>query len=426
MGSFLVNLVCSWDPVRKRLDKLQAELARRQQRIVELEAERKSDQMRHTEREQQRALAGLNCLTNDQRVAGLWLERIGHEVAEPELFIKEGLLGLRKKYAREILLAPPAEVANQHLLKYWEPYFQIVHDPEICRVLKQLCVGTDLLLPRAHYVEAINQTAAFPAIHKLWGDRPPLLQLLPEDRTVGQKMLRSWGMRDDDWFVVLHCRETGYDGQTVHNFRNAAIQDFLPAVAEITARGGWVVRLGDPSMAPLPPLPRVIDYARSPDKSEQMDVFLCASSRFLLGTSSGLSMLVSVFGVPCALTNNAPMSVTLHYAPCDLGIPKLVRSRRNGRIWTMPEVFNSPVSNYRLAHLYEQDGLDVIDNTPEEILELCREMLERVEGRWSATPDDERLQQSFKSLFRPGHYTYGSLTRCGRDFLRRHQNLLSP
>jgi len=429
MGSYLVNLVCSWDPVRNRMEKLRAESARRQERIVQLEGELRLSasslaQAQENEQHQFRALAWLSCISNDQRIAGLALERIGHQAAEPELFIKEGLLGLRKKHAREILLAPPDAVANQHFLKYWEPFFQIVRDPATCQALKKLCVGPELLLPRAHYVEALDQSAAFPAIHRLWGDRPPLLTLLPEDRAAGQKVLQEWGLRESDWFVGLHCREAGFINQPFHDFRNAAIKNFFPAIEDITARGGWVVRLGDSSMAPLPKMPRVIDYACSPAKSEQMDVFLCARSRFLLGTSSGLSMLASVFGVPCAITNNAPMGVTLLYAPRDIGIPKLVRSRREDRIWTFAEALSSPSSNYRFADQFEIDGLELVENSPEEILELSREMLERVEGRWAATPDDEELQKSFHSLFRPGHYTYGSLARCGRDFLRRHQNLL--
>src|SRR5256885_8476241 len=62
-----------------------------------------------------------------------------------------------------------------------------------------------------------------------------------------------------------------------------------PAVQEITRRGGWVVRLGDPTMEPFPPTPAVIDYAHSRLKSPATDVFLCGACRFFIGVASGRS-----------------------------------------------------------------------------------------------------------------------------------------
>jgi len=361
------------------------------------------------------------------RFPGLALEFIGHQAPEPELFYKEGILGLRKKYRFEVLLAPPAKVANQHLMTYWEAFFPVIRDPGLCAALEPLARRPQMCLPRKHYIEALDQTAAFPRIHELWGNRPPLLKLTEADRAFGWDILRRWGLKDGDWFACVHCREGGFDKNTrCHSFRNAQVENFLPAIQEITARGGWVVRLGDASMTPLPKMPRVVDYALSPDKSARMDVFLCAGSRFLLGSSSGPAMLCSVFGVPCGITNNAPMGVTLLYAPPDIGIPKLVRSQRAGRILTFPEVLGAPVSNFRFAEQYEQEGYEVIENTPDDIRWLARELLERAEGTWQPAPDDEAFQKTFKSLFRPGHYTYGSTSRAGRDFLRSHRNLLTP
>jgi hypothetical protein len=78
----------------------------------------------------------------------------------------------------------------------------------------------------------------------------------------------------------------------------------------------------------------------------------------------------------------------------------------------------SPIANYRFSELYAQNGLDVVNNTPEEILALTTEMLERLEGRAVYTSDDESRQTKFRSLFAQGHYSYGAASRIGRDFLR--------
>jgi len=52
------------------------------------------------------------------------------------------------------------------------------------------------------------------------------------------------------------------------------------------------------------------------------------------------------------------------------------------------------------------------------------EMLERLEGRTNYSQEDEELQRRFKVLMRPGHYSYGGISRIGRDFLRKYAHLL--
>ncbi|MBV9834111.1 MAG: hypothetical protein JO055_06885, partial [Alphaproteobacteria bacterium] len=63
--------------------------------------------------------------------------------------------------------------------------------------------------------------------------------------------------------------------------------------------------------------------------------------------------------------------------------------------------------------------LELVNNTPEEILALAQEMLERLDGRAVYTADDEARQDKFRALFAKGHYSYGAASRIGRDFLRQ-------
>ena len=90
--------------------------------------------------------------------------------------------------------------------------------------------------------------------------------------------------------------------------------------------------MGDPSMIPLPAMPGVIDYAHSPLRCDWMDVFLCARVRFMLGSASGMCVLASTFGVPCAVANQSLPTVALPYGTADLFIPKLLRSVPSGSL----------------------------------------------------------------------------------------------
>jgi hypothetical protein len=51
-------------------------------------------------------------------------------------------------------------------------------------------------------------------------------------------------------------------------------------------------------------------------------------------------------------------------------------------------------------------------------------MMEGLEGRARYTLEDERLQDAFRALLKPNHYSYGAAGRIGRDFLRRHADLM--
>ena len=50
----------------------------------------------------------------------------------------------------------------------------------------------------------------------------------------------------------MSARERGGYSGDWENFRNADIGNYLGAIKEITQRGGWVVRMGDPTMTKLP------------------------------------------------------------------------------------------------------------------------------------------------------------------------------
>ena len=67
--------------------------------------------------------------------------------------------------------------------------------------------------------------------------------------------------------------------------------------------GGWVIRMGDPSMVALPSMPNVLDYCHSDLRADWMDVFIAAHCRFMIGTSSGPAYVPPLYGVPSVLTN---------------------------------------------------------------------------------------------------------------------------
>ena len=351
--------------------------------------------------------------------------RIGHLCVEPDTFLKERFLGLQATF-KPVFLIPKDIVANRAMLRLWQQKLSIVTMPALCRILAPFKRFRWVDYPIERYAVAIDSTAASPAIQAKWGSRPPMLMLDEKERMQGFEALEKLGIPRTGWFVCVHSRDGNYSpgDEHLHSYRNCKIGNYRLAMNAIVERGGWCVRVGEPTSIAFPDGERFIDYANSPQKSEWMDIFLAANCHFFLGNSSGLFFLSMVFGRRSALANMVPMSCSLPVGPGDLGIPKLLRSRESGELIMFRSILQSPVSNFRFSWQYEQAGIDVEENSPEDIRDLAVEMLDSLAGEPEREAADEQLQEQFHGLFRPGHYSYGAGSRIGRDFLREHGRLL--
>jgi putative glycosyltransferase (TIGR04372 family) len=209
------------------------------------------------------------------------------------------------------------------------------------------------------YFTAIGETAKYNDIFSKWGERAPLLELAPSDIERGEAALRQLGLPEGARFVCFHSRDAGYspNDERWHSYRNTSVESYLPAMTALYERGLYGMRMGDPTMPAMPETDGLIDYARSPLRSDWMDVFLCARCEFFLGNSSGLYLVSIAFGRPTALANLAPMSSTLGGGPRELGIPKLLWLEKEHRHLRFAEIFSTPVANYRFAEQYQAAGI---------------------------------------------------------------------
>jgi putative glycosyltransferase (TIGR04372 family) len=272
---------------------------------------------------------------------------------------------------------------------------------------------------------ALFYTHAAAKIQNRWEQeaRAPLMSLSPAQKEALVSVLDQLGVPRGAWFVCLHVRESGFHARwnkLYRSARDADIDTYLPAIEEITRRGGWVVRVGDASMKPLAPMPQVVDYARSRIKSELADILLCASCRFFLGTNSGLSIIPGIYGVPCLLTNWVPLGLP-NWFGCDLVVPKLIHDANQGRHFTAAEIYSSLVG-YAQSQAHMPPGVSFVENTPEELREATAQMLEELDD-----PDtplrDRRIEQAYWQLAESLGSYRGS--RMSSTFARRHAAALA-
>jgi putative glycosyltransferase (TIGR04372 family) len=190
----------------------------------------------------------------------------------------------------------------------------------------------------------------------------------------------------------------------------------MPAIREVVARGGYVIRLGDSSMRPLPKEKGIVDYALSNAKSEFMDLFLCGTCQFFIGTNSGLGLVPPIFGVSCAMSNWSPVGLPQWY-PGDTYIPKLIYSTTLGRLMTFQEMLFSDAGWGQFEKTMIQLGFEVKDNSTEDIRELIVEMFNQIDGQANGGYEYSKINELIESA---GSYKGA---RLSSSFIAGHPEL---
>jgi len=200
------------------------------------------------------------------------------------------------------------------------------------------------------------------------------ISLAPDRQAIAERLRAELGLPLDAWFVCVHVREGGYYNDPHIVERNGTIKNYIPAMLDITRRGGWVIRMGDKTMTPLPAMEHVIDYPFTPQKSELMDVYLIKECRVYIGMQSGILDVANMFQRPIIQTN---MYNWLHGHPekkDDLGILKRVYSKSEKRFLAPMEWMTKEWADYSFV---PRENYEFHENTPEDILDLIKEYFDR-------------------------------------------------
>ncbi len=245
-------------------------------------------------------------------------------------------------------------------------------------------------------------------IQRAWAHegRPPLLTL----NETHNDYLTTWktanGIGADEDYILLHVRSAEfYAAQegTSQAFRNSPMIDYIEMIRAVMARDIWVIRMGDAGMPSLEPemlgpdRNRFIDYANSEDKSEAMDIALCATCRLFVSSPSGLHTVAHAFGRPVCYVN-FPFYAGFPWHPGEIIAPLRYRSRAAGRVLNLDEILSSNLVHADQQFLLERSGIDVIGNSPDDITETVLEALAPEASAGQASEKAETVIHLFDGL----------------------------
>ncbi len=357
------------------------------------------------------------------RVGLLIDNRIGHLAANTEYW-------LRKEFPKRLpkerfIFISSSKPANHQLIVMFGRVIPVIQSDSLYALMAdanrrwpQHATWIDLGSSGTHDVE-------------LWSNSKPQLDFIDDEMLRGKELLRSIGVPDGAPYVCFAMRDKAYleaqlpnHSWRYHDYRDVDIDNCRLMADWLASCGIWVLRMGavvEKSFGAGNS--RIIDYANH-YRSDFGDIFLLGHCKFFLGDTAGIFGTPAILGVPVALTNLVPITHLCPF-PGSMVMPKKYRRVGNANSMAYRDVVDSGFDSFLVMQEYMEAGIELLENSPEEILGMAQEMNARIDGTWVVTDDDEALQERFWSIFAPGHPSHGCPARLPIDFLRRNAELIS-
>lgn len=260
----------------------------------------------------------------------------------------------------------------------------------------------------------------------------------PSEVEEGDRNLKDMGILGD--YICFFARQgrylkehLGIATSETPSERDSHIENFSLMSERLWRRGIQSVRMGYLVEGSFD-APGGVDYANL-YRSEFMDFYVLSKARFLISGPSAMEVMANLFDKPLVMVNMPVITFnadSLNY--CDRGqdifLPKKMYDTHKKRYLTFQEIFaieRQEDSRYKIAEYYEAHGIVLEENTPEEIAEAAEEMIARLDGTFSYTPEDEMRQKRFSELLAwaiEGRDCFIVDLPVGREFLRQNEWLL--
>ena len=272
----------------------------------------------------------------------------------------------------------------------------------------------------------------------------PHLEFTSDEEIKGLELLRQFGVPSGAEYVCFIVRDSAYlktlygDLGDYHSYRNADINNFMLAAEELTKFGVYVFRMGSVVEKQfISENSMIIDYASNKLRSDFMDIFLGATCLFCLTTSTGFDAVPLAFRRPLAIVDCAPAGALPTWGKRHIVLTKHHLSESTGNELTFSQILDSEVAHALSSSDYIKAGIQLEENSPTEIADVCIEMYQRLKGRWIDGADDVERQKQFQGLFtnRPSCMTHpvSGVQMHGKieatfssEFLRRNPSYIRP
>lgn len=230
-----------------------------------------------------------------------------------------------------------------------------------------------------------NRVITYPMFVKT----PAILKIPQNDIVKGEHLLKSLGVPKNSKWICIHNRDSSYltyqqkkgylpkVNFSYHNIRDFSINDLIPAADYFTKKGFYVLRTGVTTNEKLiTKNPKIIDYVNSKYRSDFGEIFLFSNCEFYFGSTAGCWKIAKFFRKPAFLINGFGFA-DLFLMPWKYpGIFKKLKSKQNNKFLSVTDMVKDNLNHLTDKNLLDKKGIEVVNNTPDEILDLAIEAVE--------------------------------------------------
>jgi putative glycosyltransferase (TIGR04372 family) len=335
------------------------------------------------------------------RVGLLRSDRIGHFAMNHEIFLCEEHLTGGNTRTFDLYFFGSIPTCNSYLACLWSLQLR-VWPRFILRPISLVLRSTRCF---ADHVCGEPQFSAHDT-QRTFDRTSPRLVIPESDYELGRVGLEDLGVPRGAAYVCLVVRDSAYltslygSRQSQHDFRDASIEKFNKSALWLVDHGYYVIRMGNLVNEHWTlQHPMVIDYACSEYRSDFLDIFILATCSFCISTCSGLDGIALIFRRPTAFVNAAPLGWLSTYFSNSVLLAKEHYSIRLGRRLTLAEIFASDLAFASNSEAYETRGVQLRENTPEQIQAVTEEMHLRLSGTYPYGRASQQLQELFREEF---------------------------
>jgi putative glycosyltransferase (TIGR04372 family) len=197
-----------------------------------------------------------------------------------------------------------------------------------------------------------------------------------------KKILSQFIVERRNKVVCLHVRDGFYRSDFKRkSYRNSNIEKYNRAIKYLIAKGYFVVRLGDKNSKKSKIKNQYfLDYPFSKFKSEAMDLYLIKTSKFYIGTQSGILDVAYLFNKPILTTNMCELFSSYPRKRYDRGIFKKVFLKKNKKQVSILNFMSKSYKHHNPDN--ENENFYFKENTENEIYLAVKEFEKNLKNKF--------------------------------------------
>lgn len=314
-------------------------------------------------------------------------------------------------------------VCNQFFHKMWSRAIPILPCGALWSFVDRILIATLGEKYNTRFKDQYQRSGGGPDRQRyLFKDKKQFIWFTEKEKIMGETVKHQLGIPADKPFVCLLVRDSKYlqvhmsqtEDWKYHEYRDANIENYIPAIEFLIKKGFYVVRMGKHVDRALDiNNPNCIDYANHSLRSDFMDVYLSAHCSFFISTNCGIDGVAQIFNRPLLTTNTALCDIQsfMHWI---LTIPRNVMCSKTDSLIPYNEIYRD-YERFFLSGMYRppQDprrlmfaewknkGWTFVENTPDEILFVVKEMVDLLSQRYEEIEKSKAIQTLFWENFPP-------------------------